>query len=1039
MPDVDVLTVPGVTGVTADEPALDLGYTVSVDAFSGPLDLLLFLVRKSELDIIDIPVATITDQFVALISLWQQQGELDLEVAGDFILMAATLLEIKARTIAPPPIDEGEQSPEDEDDALDPRADLIGKLLAYRRFKEAVGLLNHLEAGRAQRVLRQTREEIPEDPEEAAGIDLGELDVTLLSKLWNTLLIRIGGGGPRTVMKDEMPIEGSIRKLTARAGVEKNLTLRQLFAAEETLQGRISMLMATLECTRQRIVFSQQHEQYADVELRFRDEAERVITPIVFPPEEPGKKRRRRPPLVTYQAAVPTTSEDLDETPEQPEDKHETDEERFLRELNEACDLDGVLSRVVDVEKGFQAYWDELHPPAAPTIVEVVKVVEVVGVKAPDSEKVEPEKSGVETPAVMLQVAAKLEVMVAVPDAVIASESAVAPETPQAVEFQIAGTLPVAVEISLVPEKRAEVVADQAPIGLASEIIANGASEVLTTETILSSSTATAEGGIPLPDAVSVRAETLHIHMTSEPLFVAETSPVHAVDVAVETTAPVGPEVVLPAVSSLESPQETVAFSVTHEPVIQVDAELVKEVFAVADVAPVSMAETEPRPVEITAEDVADLAADHAGSQAPGDPAIISEQRAPEDHAPVIQPETITQEIARGDELELSTPRDSTPTDTTAEAPVSEKDFQGSSHEIKVQQRAGIPEEGEIAKPVFAITEAIPKVEASIASPGAAEAPGLMITEHGGVNEAPVEQVEQVEPVEPVEPAVFEREVITVAAIAPSPSVPGVRPQRFLSRTLWLLLAGVAGGTIAGWWVSTQSGPMLPSASVMLPADLSTQVAVTPSVPLQPVFPSTPILVIPSVPPSADLQRIAEGPSAIWLQMDAGVAAASPWPVVVPWTACLPHPVVPSSIVSFAEAPCFTGLPHAAWAQDHAWAWCAGGTWTPPRRQRFAHVVPELAFALPLQEPANVAGWLVEPDLRLMPISVFAEPLGWTVLAQPQLLVPTFFIVAVPPIMPADSHQIEELEVPGEYIMSPDFEEFWFDSQATPVVVEPIP
>ena len=183
MPDVDVLTDPGVTGVATDEPALDLGYTVSVDAFSGPLDLLLFLVRKSELDIIDIPVATITDQFVALISLWQQQGELDLEVAGDFILMAATVLEIKARTIAPPPIDEGEQSPDDEDDALDPRADLIGKLLAYRRFKEAVGLLNHLEAGRAQRVLRQTREEIPEDPEEAAGIDLGELDVTQLSKL----------------------------------------------------------------------------------------------------------------------------------------------------------------------------------------------------------------------------------------------------------------------------------------------------------------------------------------------------------------------------------------------------------------------------------------------------------------------------------------------------------------------------------------------------------------------------------------------------------------------------------------------------------------------------------------------------------------------------------------------------------------------------------------------------------------------------------------------------------------------------------------
>lgn len=210
----------------------------------------------------------------------------------------------------------------------------------------------------------------------------------------------------------------------------------------------------------------------------------------------------------------------------------------------------------------------------------------------------------------------------------------------------------------------------------------------------------------------------------------------------------------------------------------------------------------------------------------------------------------------------------------------------------------------------------------------------------------------------------------------------------------------------------------------------------TPIEPLLPVIPSTPILVIPSVPPSAELLRIAEGPTAMWLQATEVVIPASPWPVVVPWTACLPHPVVPSSIVAFADTPRFTALPHAAWAQDNAWAWCAGGTWTPPVQPRYAQVVPELAFALPLQVPAQVDGWLVEPDLRMMPLAIFAEPLGWTVLARPQLLVPNSFIVAVEPIVLAPE---VEVEFPTDYPMSAEFEEFLFEQQSTPAMNELLP
>src|SRR4051812_23835972 len=91
---------------------LDFACAVALDSFSGPLDLLLFLVRRAEVDVVDIPIAEITDQFVATVASWQ---DLDLELAGDFILMAASLLEIKARLIAPPPEEPTEGDGDEED------------------------------------------------------------------------------------------------------------------------------------------------------------------------------------------------------------------------------------------------------------------------------------------------------------------------------------------------------------------------------------------------------------------------------------------------------------------------------------------------------------------------------------------------------------------------------------------------------------------------------------------------------------------------------------------------------------------------------------------------------------------------------------------------------------------------------------------------------------------------------------------------------------------------------------------------------------
>ncbi len=110
-----------------------MSYRIKLDIFEGPLDLLLHLVKKNEVELSDIPVATITDQYLAYLGLLQQ---LDLDVAGEYLVMAATLLHLKSRLLLP-----GEETSEEEE-GEDPRAELARQLLEYQRFKEAAEMLN---------------------------------------------------------------------------------------------------------------------------------------------------------------------------------------------------------------------------------------------------------------------------------------------------------------------------------------------------------------------------------------------------------------------------------------------------------------------------------------------------------------------------------------------------------------------------------------------------------------------------------------------------------------------------------------------------------------------------------------------------------------------------------------------------------------------------------------------------------------------------------------------------------------------------------
>src|SRR5512139_1177110 len=124
-----------------------MSYHVKLEIFEGPMDLLLHLIKKHELDIYDIPIAPITQQYLEYIDLMKS---LDMEVAGEFLVMAATLTHIKSRMLLPPA-----ETP-DEDDGTDPRTELIRRLLEYKRFKDAAASLEQREHDRSLLFTRET-------------------------------------------------------------------------------------------------------------------------------------------------------------------------------------------------------------------------------------------------------------------------------------------------------------------------------------------------------------------------------------------------------------------------------------------------------------------------------------------------------------------------------------------------------------------------------------------------------------------------------------------------------------------------------------------------------------------------------------------------------------------------------------------------------------------------------------------------------------------------------------------------------------------
>ena len=229
-------------------------YRVNLDIYNGPLDLLLYLIRRDEIDVHDIPVARITGQYCAYIDTIKL---LDPDMAGEFLVMAATLLEIKTRMLLPaPPEEEGQE-------AIDPRSELVRQLLEYKAFKDAAGTLRDAADLQSQRFGRHIA---PAAPGDAAEKDLEDVQIWDLVEAFNALLTSVGQGQRSTeIIYDDTPIELHAEDIVDRLKHEGQMTFRGIFAGRTRRSEMIGLFLAMLELTRRRRVIIRQEGPFGEI------------------------------------------------------------------------------------------------------------------------------------------------------------------------------------------------------------------------------------------------------------------------------------------------------------------------------------------------------------------------------------------------------------------------------------------------------------------------------------------------------------------------------------------------------------------------------------------------------------------------------------------------------------------------------------------------------------------------------------------------------------------------------------------------------
>ncbi len=255
-------------------------FPVRLEVFEGPLDLLLHLIKKHELDIYDIPIAVITKQYLEYIGLME---ELQLDVAGDFLVMAATLIHIKSRSLLPRP------APEQEDPEEDPREALVRRLVEHQKFKAAAELLHDKETVRSaqwtrpdERIAALAGEGMDKEPEL-------EVDLFSLMTAFKAVVERAKQRPQVYLPMEQMSIEQRIEQLTQRLEGVEALGFEDLFDDVAQRGDLIVTFLAILEMIRLKVLRVFQSGAGGPIRVYRRDRPAEAPRPIEYHEHHPAR------------------------------------------------------------------------------------------------------------------------------------------------------------------------------------------------------------------------------------------------------------------------------------------------------------------------------------------------------------------------------------------------------------------------------------------------------------------------------------------------------------------------------------------------------------------------------------------------------------------------------------------------------------------------------------------------------------------------------------------------------------------------------
>jgi len=231
-----------------------MDFRVQLDVFRGPLDLLLFLVRREELDVRDLPIARITEQYLAYLEILEQ---LDINDVGDFLEVASTLVEIKSQVVLP-------RGGEEQEPWSDPREGLVQRLLEYKSYREAASLLDERSRDWQQHYPRLAND-APAQPMDPADQPIHEVELWDLVSAIGRLLRESQAVQPAAIIFDDTPIHVHMQRIHHELAAKRRVAFSDLFAAGMHKSAIVGVFLAVLELVRHHSVRAEQEDLHGEI------------------------------------------------------------------------------------------------------------------------------------------------------------------------------------------------------------------------------------------------------------------------------------------------------------------------------------------------------------------------------------------------------------------------------------------------------------------------------------------------------------------------------------------------------------------------------------------------------------------------------------------------------------------------------------------------------------------------------------------------------------------------------------------------------